>query len=194
MGICLYGMLCLDPGQHVKFLAQGYVPSSRGQTGAGDATKRTEIRLWFGNLVPAVPSLLADDGFLRPAPSTFEGPVLSRPGRKVPTTLLVFHRFAWDYPTLSDTVYHIRSNKSVRLGTFRRRDFHSFCTSERLHSAAAFLQQLKKFADHLEARTRITPSPLGHPRGLRGRRSGHSECKTTPEAQDSSGFLHVAST
>ena len=48
-------------------------------------------------------------------------------------------------------------------------------------------------ADRLEARTRITPSRIGHPRGVYGRRSGHSERKTIPAVQDSTGSPRVAS-
>jgi hypothetical protein len=89
-------------------------------------------------------------------------------------------------------------------------DFHSFCTSRTdfnyfgipkplcwlcIGQGRLRLQDyLRKAADYLEARTRIIPSRLGHPRGVCGRRSSRSERRTTPEAQDSTGFPHVAST
>jgi hypothetical protein len=42
------------------------------------------------------------------------------------------------------------------------------------------------------ARTRTSPSPLAHPRGPHGRRSGHTARKTTPQAQDSTEFPYVS--
>jgi hypothetical protein len=43
-----------------------------------------------------------------------------------------------------------------------------------------------------EARTQTIPSQIGHPRGQRGRKCGHTERKTIPEARDSIGFPDVS--